>query len=110
MRIVDESWQWVMNRVVPRQALAVPSRASSNHTLHDGMRDPEVRVYGHRGTIHNTERVDVEVNAAGECVAVWFRCQQLPFKQSFADGKRASDMNHGSQVGLPRLVAVEVID
>lgn len=67
------------------------------------------RTYGHDKTIHRTERLDVEVNAAGEVVAVWFRCQQLPFRQSFADGARASVMRATGQ-GLPRLVAVEVVD
>lgn len=51
-----------------------------------------LRVYGGNGTIHRNEQLDVEVNAAGQVVAVWFRCQPLPFKQAFADGRRATDM------------------
>lgn len=82
---------------------------NANHTLHDAMRDPQVRVYGHSGTIHSSEQLDIEVNANGTVIAVWFRCQQLPFKQSYANGSRAANAKVPNP-RLPRLVAVEVID
>jgi hypothetical protein len=34
---------------------------------------------GSRNTIHDTERVDIEVDSLGRPVAVWFRCLNLPF-------------------------------
>lgn len=49
------------------------------------------KVYGHRGAIHQTEHVDVEVDADGKVVAVWFRCMHLPFKQVDADRRRAAE-------------------
>ena len=53
---------------------------------------PALREYGGDRTIHQTNHLSVEVNAAGEVVSVWFRCQSLPFKQSFADSHRAGAM------------------
>jgi len=43
------------------------------------------RYYGGWGTIHGTDKLDVEVED-GEVVAVWFRCQMLPFTQHDAKG------------------------
>jgi len=43
------------------------------------------RYYGDGGTIHSTNHLDIEVRN-GEVVAVWFRCQMLPFRQHEADG------------------------
>jgi hypothetical protein len=44
-------------------------------------------------------------------VAVWFRCQPLPFKQAAADEGRAKVMREMYQQQPPtRLIAVEVID
>jgi hypothetical protein len=40
------------------------------------------RYYGGWGTIHGTDSLDIVVNEFGSVVAVWFRCQQLPFRQS----------------------------
>lgn len=102
-----EAVKKLLTRVVPVKV--APLDANPNHTLHDAMRDPSVRVYGHGGTIHDTEKLDVEVNANGTVVAVWFRCQQLPFEQSFAQQSRAANVKVPN-VKLPRLVAVEVID
>lgn len=63
------------------------------------------RYYGDGGTIHSTGTVDVEVSN-GQVVAVWFRCQQLAFRQV--------DLNHdkyGGQVAQgARLTGVEVLD
>lgn len=38
--------------------------------------------YGGDKTIHQTGHVDVQLNKHGQVVAVWFRCQMLPFKES----------------------------
>ena len=51
-----------------------------------------IRTYGHDGTIHDSEHVDVEVDSGGKVVAVWFRCMALPFRQSVADDFRADQM------------------
>ena len=52
------------------------------------------RFYGDGGTIHRTGFVDVETDAMGTVVAVWFRCQPLPFKQTFVAPARATEMRH----------------
>lgn len=93
--------RWKERRAHP--LVAVDPR-TDNHSLHDAMRDPAVRVYGHRATIHSSEQLDICLNTAGDVVQVWFRCQQLPFSVSSI---RRDD--EGNPI-LPRLVAVEVID
>jgi hypothetical protein len=51
------------------------------------------RVYGGDNTIHKTGHLDVEVNYKGEIIAVWFRCQHLPFKVTYdTTRKRTWDM------------------
>jgi hypothetical protein len=70
-------------------------------------RENNVRTYGHSGTIHATEHVDVETRN-GAVVSVWFRCQMIPFNQVEVSGQRADEMRRNRD--LPRLVAVEVID
>ena len=104
-------WGDAADRLLARwtRGITVADQRSANQRVHDGMRDPQTRVYGHAGTINGSEQLNVEVTAAGEVVAVWFRCQQLPFRQGFADGTRASSMRETSR-HAPRLVAVEVID
>lgn len=52
----------------------------------------ETRFYGRDGTIHRTAHLDVEIDAQGLVVAVWFRCQPLPFKQVNVLNQRAVDM------------------
>lgn len=52
----------------------------------------ETRFYGRNGTIHGTEQLDVEIDAQGLVVAVWFRCQPLPFRQANVLNQRADDM------------------
>lgn len=51
---------------------------------------PSVRVpafsprhtYGGDGTIHRTGTIDIQQDEAGNVVAVWFRCLNLPFTVS----------------------------
>lgn len=38
--------------------------------------------YGGDKTWHDTGTIDVQLNDAGQVVAVWFRCRMLPFKES----------------------------
>lgn len=49
------------------------------------------RYYGDGGTIHRSGHLNVET-FRGTVVAVWFRCQPLPFDQTEVDGPRATDM------------------
>ena len=66
------------------------------------------RFYGDGGTIHDTGALDVEVDKKGNVVAVWFRCQMLPFRQEDVDKHRAKDMR--GITGLPKLTGVVVRD
>lgn len=79
-------WKWKR-----KQKLAAPSR-----------------FYGDGGTIHGNTSLDVEV-CDGRVVSVWFRCQQLPFRQLEVDSRRASDME-ASHVEVLRLTGVEILD
>jgi hypothetical protein len=68
--------------------------------------DP-ARYYGDGGTIHSTGHVDVEVDEAGEVVALWFRCQLLPFRVF----RRHDDDRYGPEDFSPgRLTGVEILD
>lgn len=49
------------------------------------------RYYGNGGTIHRSGHLDIET-FHGTVVAVWFRCQPLPFRQHEVIGPRASEM------------------
>jgi hypothetical protein len=49
-------------------------------------------IYGHRGTIHGTQFLHVEVDKKGRVVSVWFRCCALPFEQVNVDKERAAEM------------------
>lgn len=53
-------------------------------------------IYGHDGTIHGTQHVDVEVRH-GEVVAVWFRCCMIPFEQCNVGAERAESMREVSK-------------
>lgn len=67
-------------------------------------------IYGRKGTIHQTDFLDVEVDPLGKVVAVWFRCCPLPFKATTVSDFRASEMERmydDSPAGR-RLIAVEV--
>ena len=48
--------------------------------------------YGDDRTIHTTKYLDIETDAGGNVVAVWFRCVSLPFKQVKVDENRADQM------------------
>ena len=81
------------------------------------------RYYGHGGTIHHSGQLDVETYQ-GEVVAIWFRCQLLPFRQvaldryelldgqgQVDDKQRAAEMRRAYAAGDPcELTGVEVID
>ena len=66
------------------------------------------RYYGDGGTIHSTNHLDVETHN-GTVVAIWFRCQMLPFKQFEVGGERAGSMEDAAG-DLPWLTGVEVHD
>lgn len=63
------------------------------------------RTYGWNGTIHHSEEVDIQIGPDGKVIAVWFRCQMLPFSVSHVELNRSTPNNE-----LPRIMAVEVID
>lgn len=53
-------------------------------------------IYGHKGTIHETQKLNIEITKEGEIVCVWFRCMTLPFDVTIVEGSRADDMRkHG---------------
>ena len=65
-------------------------------------------IYGHKGTIHQTGYVDVELAPEGHVVAVWFRCHPLPFKQTKDGLDRAVDMERMYKNGyFPPIEAIE---
>lgn len=74
-----------------KQALAYPSR-----------------YYGDGGTIHASGLLNVETDSKGNVVAVWFRCQMLPFAQHRVNSDRATEMRGADD--LPALTGVEVLD
>lgn len=75
-----------------KQALAAPSR-----------------YYGDGGTWHTTTHLDVEVDESGRVVAVWYRCQMLPFKQRTVGDERAIEMDEAGAMSV-KLTGVEVLD
>lgn len=84
-REVDGTW-------AAKQALAHPSR-----------------YYGEGGTLHGTTELDVETDAVGRVVAVWYRCQMLPFRQRTVDDERSIEMDKGYPVPV-EITGVEVLD
>lgn len=66
------------------------------------------RQYGFNGTIHRTNILNVETDKKGKVLAVWFRCQLLPFDQTVVDGNRAKELKQ--IVDLPNLHAVVLED
>lgn len=69
-----------------------------------------VRAYGGDMTIHQTTELDIET-FNGEVVAVWFRCQPLPFNQSDASKQRADEMRSMyDRDRIPGLLGVAVVD
>lgn len=84
---VDPRWK-------KKQALAAPAR-----------------YYGDGGTRHASGELDVEVSERGEVVAVWFRCQPLPFRWDVASAARAEAMRcMYRDAGQCRLTGVEILD
>lgn len=69
------------------------------------------RYYGDGGTIHGSGFVHVEV-CDGEVVAVWFRCQQLPFQAVEVSKARGTEMRRAFADIRDEvcLVGVEVVD
>jgi hypothetical protein len=66
------------------------------------------RLYGGNNTIHDTAYVDVETDADGKVVSVWFRCATLPFKQTIVSRERANEMERMYQMhGSVGIVAIE---
>lgn len=62
------------------------------------------RYYGDGGTYHSSGVLDVGVKD-GKVVAVWFRCQQLPFKQYDASDGFAGQGNPEISI-----TGVEILD
>jgi len=84
-REVDQLW-------AAKQALAAPAR-----------------YYGEGGTLRGTTELDVETDATGRVVAVWYRCQMLPFRQRTVADERAIQMDE-DRARLPAITGVELLD
>lgn len=65
------------------------------------------RYYGGGGTWQDSDVLDVETRN-GVVVAVWFRCQILPFRQAEIDADRAVAMQ--ACPATVRMTGVEVLD
>lgn len=63
------------------------------------------RTYGWNGTVHASELLNIQLGPDGKPIAVWFRCQMLPFDVSHVNQPRGVENQ-----SLPRIMAVEVID
>jgi len=75
------------------------------------MKRKQSRSYGWSDTIHRGHEVNVETDDAGNVVAVWFRCQPLPFTQSNHGAARAADMRRMYEAGgLPKILAIDLED
>lgn len=66
-------------------------------------------VYGYDGTIHGTQKLNIEVDKTGKVVAVWFRCCALPFNVSVAGEYRAKDMIRMTE-DINRRVKLNAVD
>lgn len=64
--------------------------------------------YGNDKTWHDSTAVDVETDRHGNVVAVWFRCQMIPFEQHIVDESRARDMIHATKGLSLKLQAVKL--
>lgn len=49
-------------------------------------------VYGNDETFHDSTALDVETDADGNVVSVWFRCRMLPFRQTRVSERRSDEM------------------
>lgn len=81
--------------------------------MSDEVLDPtDLRYYGGAGTFHSNGEVNVELDKAGNVVAVWFRCQPLRFTQHVVEEHRAEEMNNMYSGGwaVPSLDAVVIRD
>lgn len=65
------------------------------------------RTYGGNGTIHSTKHLDVELGPDGTVIAVWFRCQMLPFVEHRVDESRAKLLDYFLDSTL-KLLSVEL--
>lgn len=54
-------------------------------------------IYGHNGTIHGTQMLNIETDEKGNVVSVWFRCMALPFNVTVVDRARADEMRKMSK-------------
>lgn len=70
----------------------------------------KTRLYGRDKTIHQTSVLNVETDDEGNVVAVWFRCQPLPFDQTVVHTNRAAEMDRMYRTEMPKIVAVELDD
>jgi hypothetical protein len=66
----------------------------------------DTRYYGDGTTVHSSGHLDVEV-FEGRVVAVWFRCQPLPFKQTDVSPERVA---YTRGVTLPEICGFELRD
>lgn len=64
--------------------------------------------YGNSDTIHDTTVLDIEVDSKGHVVAVWFRCQMLPYRVTIVDEYRASELSFHVDSPLPEIHAVKL--
>lgn len=80
----------VLDRVYASiEAVVAEAQKQGDSKDHQGA---EGRIYGGKGTIHGTTHVNVETDANGKVVGVWFRCQPLPFDQTAVGYTRAEEM------------------
>lgn len=64
--------------------------------------------YGDEATVHGNGEVNVEVDAHGRVVAVWFRCALLPFTQSNVGWDRVKSLRRTYESGvLMRITAID---
>ncbi len=69
----------------------------------------KTRFYGDGGTIHSTTHLDIETRN-GKVVAVWFRCQTLPFEQTEVDNSRAESMDEAYGHSAPEIHGLTLVD
>ncbi len=66
-------------------------------------------IYGHDGTIHGSQKLNIEIDKRGGVVSVWFRCCALPFDVTVVDENRATEMAHMSD-GINKHVKLNAVD
>lgn len=64
------------------------------------------RRYGDDKTIHRNGEVNVELDVNGNVVAVWFRCQPIPFSQITVTPDRAAEMKLMYEGEIPDVTAI----